>query len=228
MSDIDRGTIRKNRKFLCRIWSSYILFSALIVFDIFAVLNAIQPLLSADSIDVGPASNNGSKVEMTNYTSEEEFVISLMVKEFKEFHAENNISQDLMAKMELYLDWVALAVAQESKEVTMVILEVLAILILLIANLVALLGLNRRHACLLVPWMIVYFTGLCASYFRALVLVMEQVYEKEEDGFSITSLFFPLGTAIIFTLAWIFVFTIFKGLIRNQQEEEDRPWPTRV
>ena len=221
MSDTHQGAILRKRKFQCQIWFSYILFSALIVFDIFAVLNAIQPLLNLPDLNA----NNGSKVEMTNYTSEEEIVIGLIVKEFEELHADN-VSFELMAKMELYLDWVALAVAQESMEVSMVILEVLAILILLIANLVALLGLNRRQACLLVPWMVVYFTGLCASYFRALVLLMEQVFEKE--GFPITSLFFPLGTAIIFTLAWIFVFTIFKGLIRNQQEEEDRPWPTRV
>ena len=225
MSDIHWGTNRMERKFQCRIWFSYILFSALIVFDIFAVLNAVQPLLSEDPMDHGSL-NNSSKVETWNHTPEEEVVIGLMVKEFKEFHADN-ISLHLMAKMELYLDWVALAVAQESKEVTMVTLEVLAIVILLLFNLVALLGLNRRQACLLVPWMIVYFTGLCASYFRALVLLIEQVNEKEEDDSSITSIFYPLGTAIIFTLAWIFVFTIFKELIRNQQEE-DRPWPIRV
>ena len=226
MSDIHWGTNRKNRKFQCRIWFSYILFSVLIVFDIFAVLNAVQPLLPEDpNMDLGSL-NNSSKVETWNHTPEEEVVIGLMVKEFKEFHADN-ISLDLMAKMEVYLDWVALAVAQESKEVTMVTLEVLAIVILLLFNLVALLGLNRRQACLLVPWMIVYFTGFCASYFRALVLLIEQVNEKEEDGSSITSIFYPLGTAIIFTLAWIFVFTIFKELIRNQQEE-DRPWPIRV
>ena len=226
MSDIHWGTNRKDRKFQCRIWLSYILFSALIVFDIFAVLNAVQPLLSEDpNMDLG-SSNNSSKVETWKPTPEEKVVIGLMVKEFKEFHADN-ISLDLMAEMELYLDWVALAIAQESKEVTMVTLEVLAIIILLLFNLVALLGLNRRQACLLVPWMIVYFTGLCASYFRALVLLIEQVNEKEEDDSSITSIFYPLGTAIIFTLAWIFVFTIFKELIRNQQEE-DRPWPIRV
>ena len=200
----------RKRKFQCQIWFSYILFSALIVFDI-SVLNAIRPLLILPDLN----ENNGSKVETTNYTSEKEIVIGLIVKEFEELHADN-ISFELMAKMELYLDWVALAVAQESMEVRMVILKVLAIVILLIANLVAILGLNRRQACLLVPWMIVYFTGLCASYFRALVLIMEQVKEKKEGS----SIFYPLGTAIIFTLAWIFVFTIFKKLVRNQQEED--------
>ena len=136
MSDIPQRTSRGNRKF--RIWFSYILFSSLIVFDIFAILNTIEPLVSRDSVD--EQTNNSSMVEMTNHTSEEEVIH--LVKELKDFDAANNVTLDLMSKMEIYLDWVALTGAQETKEVIMATLEVLAIAILLLFNLLALLGLK--------------------------------------------------------------------------------------
>ena len=124
MSDNHQRTTRKNRKNRCRFWFSYILFSSLIFFNIFAILNTIEPLVSGDSMDV--QTNNSSMVKMGNHTSEEE-VIQLMVKEFKDFHAANNITLDLMSKMDIYLEWVALNGAQESMEVMMATMEVLAI-----------------------------------------------------------------------------------------------------
>ena len=208
---------RRNRKLQCGIWFSYILFSSLIVFDIFVGLNAIEPLVAGNSIDLG--ADNSSRVDTRNGTSKEEADIRLMVKEFMDFHAYNtNISQDAMAKIEIYLNWVAVNEYQDSQEDTMATLEVLAILVLLLVNLVAILGLKRRQACLLVPWMVVYFTGTIASYFRVLVLLIEQVYETDASS----SIFSPLSTGVIFNLAWLFVFAIFKELVGNQRDGSPR------
>ena len=55
-----------NRKFQCQIWLSYILFSALIVFDIFVVLNASEPLVSRDCMEHANGTDNSSKVELVN------------------------------------------------------------------------------------------------------------------------------------------------------------------
>ena len=50
-----------------------------------------------------------------------------------DFHAYNtNISQDAMAKIEIYLNWVAVNEYQDFQEDTMATLEVLAILVLLL------------------------------------------------------------------------------------------------
>lgn len=220
MSDIPQRTNRGYRKF--QFWFSYILFSSLIVFDIFAFLNTIEPLVSADSLD--EQTNNSSMVEMANHTFEEEVIH--LVKELKDFHAANNVTLDLMSKMEIYLDWVAHIGAQESKEVIMATLEVLFIAILILVDLLALLGLKRRQACLLVPWMMVYFTRFCACYFQALVLLIEQA-DKKYHSPSITSIFFSLGTAVVFNFAWVFVCSIFKELIKDQQQK-GRPGSTQV
>ena len=166
----------------CRICFGFILFSALIVFDIFAILNAIEPLVSGDSMDLSP--NNTSTVDTTTGTSpEEEAVIRLIVKKFMDMNADN-ITHDLMAKMEIYPDWIAFTAAHEPMEVTLVKLELVAIVLLLLLNLLALLGLKRRQACLLVPWMIVYFTGVCASYLRALIVFIKQLNEKQDSSSS--------------------------------------------
>ena len=162
-------------------------------------------------------------VDTTNGTSlEEEAVIRLMVKKFMDMNADN-ITQDSMAKVKIYLDWVALIAAQEPMEVSLVKLELLAIVLLLLLNLLALLGLKRKQACLLVPWMIAYFTGVCVSYIRALTLFIQQLTEKHDSSITI---FYPLSTAIVFNLAWLFVLTIFKELLRNPQE--GRLGPARV
>ena len=219
MSDIDLRRSRKNMKFQCQIWISYVLFISLMVYDIFALLNATEPLISKDDIDLG--NNNFSMNETTNQTAEEPYV-RLMVKKMMDSHPDN-ITLDLMAK-DRYLDW--LAVIQESKEVGIeVTLEVLAISVLLLVNLLALVGLKRGQAFLLVPWMIVYFTGLFASYFRTLVILLEQVFRKDANT-SISSIYYPLATATIFTLAWVFVFNIFKRIKSNL--DEDRRGSTRV
>ena len=220
MSDTQQ---RKNRKNRCRFWFCYILFSTLIFFNIFAILNTIEPLVSGDSMDL--QTNNSSMIEMANHTLEEE-VIQLVVKEFKDFHDANNITLDLMSKMDIYLEWVALTGTEESTEVMVATMEVLAISILLLFNLVALLGVKRGQACLLVPWMIIYFTGFCASYFQALVLLIELADEKYNGPSSITSIFYSLATATVFNLAWVFVCTIFKELIKDQRE--GRPESTPV
>ena len=219
MSDIDLRRSRKNMKFQCQIWISYVLFISLMVYDIFALLNATEPLISKDDIDLG--NNNFSMNETTNQTADEPYV-RLMVKKMMDSHPDN-ITVDLMAK-DRYLDW--LAVIQESKEVGIeVTLEVLAISVLLLVNLLALVGLKRGQAFFLVPWMIVYFTGLFASYFRTLVILLEQVFRKDANT-SISSIYYPLATATIFTLAWVFVFNIFKRIKSNL--DEDRRGSTRV
>ena len=206
-------------KFQCQIWISYVLFISLMVYDIFALLNATEPLISKDDIDLG--NNNFSMNETTNQTADEPYV-RLMVKKMMDSHPDN-ITLDRMAK-DRYLDW--LAVIQESKEVGIeVTLEVLAISVLLLVNLLALVGLKRGQAFLLVPWMIVYFTGLFASYFRTLVILLEQVFRKDANT-SISSIYYPLATATIFTLAWVFVFNIFKRIKSNL--DEDRRGSTRV
>ena len=199
-------------KFQCQIWISYVLFISLMVYDIFALLNATEPLISKDDIDLG--NNNFSMNETTNQTADEPYV-RLMVKQMMDSHPDN-ITLDLMAK-DRYLDW--LAVIQESNEVGIeVTLEVLAISVLLLVNLLALVGLKRGQAFFLVPWMIVYFTGLFASYFRTLVILLEQVFRKDANT-SISSIYYPLATATIFTLAWVFVFNIFKRIQSNLDEE---------
>ena len=210
MSDIHQRTKGKNRKFRF----SYILFSSLIAFDIFAILNTIEPLVSGDSMDL--QTNNSSMVETKKHRSEEE-VIRLMVKEFRDFYAANNITLDLMAKMEIYLDWVDLTGAHKSTEVIVVTMEVFAYLLLLLVNLVALIGLKRGKACFLVPWMMIYFTGFCTCYFRGLLLLVEQANAKYY-GPSITSIFYTLATGIVFNLAWVFVCIIFKELVKDQGE----------
>lgn len=217
MSDIKQRTKRKSRKFQCRIWFSYILFSSLIVFNILLLLNAIEPLVSRDSMD--QSTDNSSKVEMKNHTSEEEAIIRILVRDFQ---AENK-SLDLMA---MKIAQAAMTEVQWFKEVTKVILEVVAIAILLLCDLLALLGLKRRQTCLLVPWMIVYFTGLCWSYFRALVLLLEQVFEMDDNSPPTSKILYPLSTVIVLNLAWVFVFSTCKGLKRNQQE--GLPGPTVV
>ena len=73
--------------------------------------------------------------------------------------------------------------------------------------------------------MIVYFTGLFASYFRTLVILLEQVFKKDANT-SISSIYYPLATATIFTIAWVFVFNIFKRIKSNL--DEDRRGSTRV
>ena len=219
MSDIDLRRSRKNMKFQCQIWILYVLFISLMVYDIFALLNATEPLISKDDIDLG--NNNFSMNETTNQTADEPYV-RLMVKKMMDSHPDN-ITLYLMAK-DRYLDW--LAVIQESKEVGIeVTLEVLAISVLLLVNLLALVGLKRGQAFFLVPWMIVYFTGLFASYFRTLVILLEQVFRKDANT-SISSIYYPLATATIFTLAWVFVFNIFKRIKSNL--DEDRRGSTRV
>ena len=85
MSDIQyspKNRERENRKFQCRIWFSYILFSTLIVFDTLAILNAIIKLLVSED-SMGLSTDNSSKVEMTNHTSEEEVVICPLVYDFQ-------------------------------------------------------------------------------------------------------------------------------------------------
>ena len=116
---------------------------------------------------------------------------------------------------EMYLEWLAL------QETTSMVLDVVAIASLLRFNLVALLGLTWRHPGFLVPWMIAYFVGLCTSFFRTAVMIIEEVYEKEPD-FLIEPIFYSLGIGVVFSLVWIFVYTIFKEL-KAQPDERAAP-----
>ena len=193
MSDIHQRPNGKKFQF------SYILFSSLIVFDIFVILNTIRPLVSGNSIDL--QTNNSSLIETKNHTSEEEDN-RLMVEEFWEFCASNNITLDMKTKMKIYRDWVATV-------------------ILLLVDLVALLALKKGKACLLVPWMIIYCIGFCTCYFRALLLLIMDRGNKNYYG----SVFYTLGAAIGFNLAWIFVCSIFKELIKTQEESRQGSTP---
>ena len=211
MSDIHQRTNRQRRKF----HFSYILFSSLIVFDIFAILNTIQPLVSGNSVD--QQTKDMSLIEMKNLTPEEEDN-SLLVKEFWEFGAANNITLDMKTKMKIYRDWVAITGAHESREVIVATINVFAIVILILVDLVALLALKKEKACLLVPWMIIYCTGFCTCYFRAFLLLKDQ-------NFSFSSVFYTLGAAIGFNLVWVFVCSIFKELLKTQGENSHGPIP---
>ena len=55
-----------------------------------------------------------------------------------------------------------------------------------------------------------------------LLLLAEQVDDEDEGG---PSIFYPLATAIIFNIAWLFVCSIFKELIKHQQVLEVRAGP---
>ena len=80
--------------------------------------------------------------------------------------------------------------------------------VLLLSNLTALLGLQRTEAYLLVPWIFVYLVGICSSYIGATMLLVSQVNE----GALNTKIVYPLGTAIVFHLAWILVKSVFDDL----------------
>ena len=95
------------------------------------------------------------------------------------------------------------------EEATTVSLEVFALVVLLLSNLTALLGLQRTEAYLLVPWIFVYLIGICSSYIGASILFVSQV---NEGGTLNTKIVYPLGTALAFHLAWILVKSVFDDL----------------
>ena len=95
------------------------------------------------------------------------------------------------------------------EEATTVSIEVFALAVLLLSNLTALLGLKRREAYLLVPWIFVYLIGICSSYIGAAILFISQV---NEGGTLNTKIVYPLGTALAFHLAWILVKSVFDDL----------------
>ena len=78
-----------------------------------------------------------------------------------------------------------------------VTLEVVTIATLLLCDLVAVLGLKRGQVCFLVP---------PSLDFQPLVLLIKQVCEKDDNSLPITTIFYPFGTAIVFNIAWVFVF----------------------
>ena len=84
-----------------------------------------------------------------------------------------------------------------------------ALAVLLLSNLTALLGLKRTEAYLLVPWIFVYLIGICSSYIGATILFVSQI---NEGGTLNTKIIYPLGTAVVFHLAWILVKSVFDDL----------------
>ena len=143
----------------------------------------------------------------------------LVVQDFMGMQVDN-ATLDLMEE-EMYLEWLALRETSSQGDQGDQLLEVVAIAGHLLVNLVALLGLKWRHPGFLVPWMIAYFVGLCTSFFRTAVMIIEEVYEKEPD-FLIEPIFYSLGIGVVFSLVWIFVYTIFKEL-KAQPDERAAP-----
>ena len=84
--------------------------------------------------------------------------------------------------------------------------------------------LKWRHPGFLVPWMIAYFFGLCTSFFRTAVMIIEEVYEKEPD-LLIEPICYSLAIGVVFSLVWIFVYTLFKEL---KAQPDERPAPVEV
>ena len=212
MSEAHQRTERRRRKTQLKIWISYILFSSLIVWDVCVLINTFEPLMP-EHMMAGPSTNS------SNFTSEEEKIMRLVVQDFMGMQVDN-ATLDLMEE-EMYLEWLALAKVLHSRETSSTVLEVVAIAGLLLVNLVALLGLKWRHPGFLVPWLIAYFVGLCTSFFRTAVMIIEEVYEKEPD-FLIEPIFYSLGIGVVFSLVWIFVYTIFKEL-KAQPDERAAP-----
>ena len=209
MSDSHQRTERRRRKTQLKIWISYILFSSLIVWDVCVLINTFEPLMP-EHMMAGPSTNS------SNFTSEEEKIMRLVVQDFMGMQVDN-ATLDLMEE-EMYLEWLAL---RETSSIESMLLEMVAIAGHLLVNLVALLGLKWRHPGFLVPWMIAYFVGLCTSFFRTAVMIIEEVYEKEPD-LLIEPIFFSLGIGVVFSLVWIFVYTIFKEL-KAQPDERAAP-----
>ena len=209
MSDSHQRTERRRRKTQLKIWISYILFSSLIVWDVCVLINTFEPLMP-EHMMAGPSTNS------SNFTSEEEKIMRLVVQDFMGMQVDN-ATLDLMEE-EMYLEWLAL---RETSSIESMLLEMVAIAGHLLVNLVALLGLKWRHPGFLVPWMIAYFVGLCTSFFRTAVMIIEEVYEKEPD-FLIEPIFYSLGIGVVFSLVWIFVYTIFKEL-KAQPDERAAP-----
>ena len=212
MSEAHQRTERRRRKTQLKIWISYILFSSLIVWDVCVLINTFEPLMP-EHMMAGPSTNS------SNFTSEEEKIMRLVVQDFMGMRVDN-ATLDLI-KEEMYLEWLAL---RETSSIESMLLEMVAIAGHLLVNLVALLGLKWRHPGFLVPWMIAYFVGLCTSFFRTAVMIIEEVYEKEPD-LLIEPIFFSLGIDVVFSLVWIFVYTIFKEL---KAEPDERPSPVEV
>ena len=98
--------------------------------------------------------------------------------------------------------------SKEMEEASTVSVEVFALSVLLLSNLTALLGLQRTEAYLLVPWIFVYLVGICSSYIGATMLFVSQVNEGSLNA----KIVYPLGTAIVFHLAWILVKSVFDDL----------------
>ena len=221
MSEAHQRTERRRRKTQLKIWISYILFSSLIVWDVVVLISTFEPLMPEHMMAV-PSTNSGMMLEMGNFTSVKEKIMGLMVQDLMGMQVDN-ATMDMMEE-EMYLEWLALAKVLHSRETSSTVLEVVAIAGLLLVNLVALLGLKWRHPGFLVPWMIAYFVGLCTSFFRTAVMIIEEVYEKEPD-FLIEPIFYSLGIGVVFSLVWIFVYTIFKEL---KAQPDERPAPVEV
>ena len=221
MSDSHQRTEGRRRKTQLKIWISYILFSSLIVWDVCVFINTFEPLMP-EHMMAGPSTNSSMMLETSKFTSEEEKIMRLVVQDFMGMQVDN-ATLDMMEE-EMYLEWLALAKVLHSRETSSIVLEVVAIAGLLLVNLVALLGLKLRYPGFLVPWMIAYFVGLCTSYFRIAVMIIKEVYEKEPD-LLIDPIFYSLGISVVFSIVWMFVYTIFKGL---KAQPDQRPASVEV
>ena len=73
----------------------------------------------------------------------------------------------------------------------------------------------------------IFPTMFCTSYFQALFYLVNLVYNQRLSMWmAIKEVLFPLTHVVVFNIAWLFVFSVFKDMKRVQ--EENRPQPSDV
>ena len=108
---------------------------------------------------------------------------------------------------------------------TILMLDMLAELsgftVFLILNVTALVGLRKRKALLLLPWIIVYLISISASYINFSFLLITHLVSDSVNNWKI---FLPLATGLTFHLGWILVKSVFEDFKKQmpRSEQSDR------
>ena len=89
--------------------------------------------------------------------------------------------------------------------------------VFLILNVVALVGLRKSKAQLLLPWIIVYLISISASYINFSFLLITHLLS---NGLNNWKIFLPLATAIVFHMGWILVKSVFEDFKKQMQRSE--------